>query len=187
MSVRTGIAMNTILLAPHNDDEALWASYIIQQNKPVVYIVTDSYIQFERGDKITKEQRIEETKNAMEILGVDVKFLHTPDKSIDCHCLDGIKDLNPDIVYAPYPESGGNTHHNIVGEIAKDIWGDRVVFYSTYTKDRPYPQGESIKFSKEEYEHKIAALDCYKSQLGMSNKYYFDQMKWRDECIIPIK
>ena len=39
-----------IFLAPHNDDETLFAAYTLMRYKPFVIIVTDSFIQPERGD-----------------------------------------------------------------------------------------------------------------------------------------
>ena len=42
--------MVSLFLAPHNDDEALFGAYIIQTYKPLVVILTDSYIQYERGE-----------------------------------------------------------------------------------------------------------------------------------------
>lgn len=178
--------MNTksLLLAPHNDDEALFASYIILKHKPLVCVVTDSYRQELRGDAITKEQRISETEMAMDILDADVKFLHIPDNAIGDDALDALDDF--EVVYAPQPEFGGNPDHNKIGELAKNKWKN-VIFYSTYTAQRPYPHGEPIPYTDEMYKLKMMALDSYQSQLNMSNKYYFDMMRKMPECLIPTR
>jgi len=179
--VKYGSVMNTkLLISPHNDDESLYASYIIQKEQPLVCVVTDSYRQSLRGEPITKEQRIMETEMAMDMLGVKVVFLHIPDNNITDDCLDTLGDF--ETVYAPLPEDGGNKDHNKIGELARKKWKN-VIFYSTYTKDRPYPDGEPVQYTKEMYKNKMMALDCYQSQLNMSNKFYFDKMRDRDECI----
>ena len=65
--------MKSIFLAPHNDDEALFGSFTIIREKPLVVIITDSWIQPNRGEKgCDAETRWNETKKAMEILGAPV-------------------------------------------------------------------------------------------------------------------
>ena len=70
-----------ILISPHNDDETLFCSWTILREKPLVVIVTDSARQASKG--ITAEQRRAETKAAMDILGVEVRFLGIPDNKLE--------------------------------------------------------------------------------------------------------
>ena len=172
--------MKTILLSPHNDDESLFTSYIILREKPLVIIVTDGYIQMKRGhETITPELRKLETIHAMEILGANVEFLGISDLSLECEDLkEKLYNLNPDIVYAPYPNSV-NEQHNLVGNVAYELWGKRVKFYSTYTKQKEYtketlaPKGDiEIKPTAEEMELKNRALDCYESQIRLCNLHF---------------
>ena len=155
-----------LFLSPHNDDEVLFGAYTIMREKPLVVIVTDSYIQQERGDKATTEQRIEETKEAMKILGAEVEFLHIPDKSFTKKEL--VRALFPykaKTVYAPAIEEGGNWIHCAVGRVADGIFPN-VQHYNTYVAGNDKTQGSILIYpTKEEKELKRKALRCYKSQL----------------------
>jgi LmbE family N-acetylglucosaminyl deacetylase len=177
----------SMFISTHNDDETLFGAYTIMREKPLVVIVTDSYKQELRGHAISKEERIEETKKAMKILGADVIFLHCPDHQLNEHVLDQFKNLPIQKVYSPHPEEYGNPDHNFVGNLCRQIWQNEdteLVEYSTYTSQRTCPDGVPIIPTEEEQKLKMKALDCYKSQLGMSNKYYFDEMRKKPECII---
>ena len=66
--------IDSIILCPHNDDEALFcSSLIIRYNIPVI-IVFDSFVQEKRNKLITKEIRRKESENAMKILGGGLMF-----------------------------------------------------------------------------------------------------------------
>lgn len=158
-----------IFLSPHNDDESLFGCYTILREKPLVVIVTDSYIEQERGDKATTEQRIEESKKACKLMGVEVEFLHIPDKSLNpdnlAQALIQLKDkYNPDLVYAPAIEIDGNNQHNLIGSMASQLFN--TVHYMTYTLHTTKSIGTEIIIPTEE-EKKIKAecLKCYPSQL----------------------
>ena len=90
------------------------------------------------------------------------------------------------MVWSPAWEENGNKDHNFIAKLVEQNW-QNAKYYSTYTADRPYPTGEPIIPTEEEKKLKMMALDCYQSQLNMSNKYYFDQMRWRPECITPTQ
>lgn len=164
-----------IFLAPHNDDEVLFGAYTLLSAKPLVIICTDSYIQLDRGDNVTKEERIEETKKAMDILGIDVEFLHIPDNQITEELLEEkLKNYKADIVFAPAIEDGGNPIHNMVGKIAKKLFNTR--HYMTYTKDNTKTKGSIMIYpNEEEKELKQKALSCYPSQMKISTtRPFFD-------------
>lgn len=168
-----------LFLAPHNDDETLFGSYIIQVYKPLVIVVTDSYIQYERGEKdCSAENRIEESKKACAILGANVKFLHIPDKSDDIFLLQEMKrqiDRHEDgVVFAPAVEEGGNFQHNLVGQFAKDNF-QNVRSYYTYTRQRDWPEGPVKVAATDDMKlKKLAALHCYTSQWNNVCKMYFE-------------
>jgi len=173
--------MKKILLSPHNDDEALFTSYIILREKPLVIIVTDGYIQMKRGhETITPELRKNETLCAMKILGVkEIEFLGISDLTLNYENLK--KELikfNPEIIYAPYQNSV-NEQHNLVGNVAYELWGEKVKFYSTYIKQKEYtketlaPIGDiEIKPTQVEMELKNKALDCYQSQIRLCDLHF---------------
>ena len=179
-----------LFLAPHNDDEALFGAYIIQTYKPLVLVVTDSYIQYERGEKAcSAEARIAETKAAMTVLGAEVEFLHLPDKSLNAAELrtalmrfivsEKRFDFNgdyraPEMTFAPVVEEGGNWAHNVVGEVAGQMFS-RLQSYYTYTNKRDYPQGEvRVPATDEMHRKKLEALRCYKSQWANCCRLYFE-------------
>ena len=58
-----------LFLSPHPDDETLFGAFTLMREKPLVVIITDSYIQQNRGENITPQQRFQESVNAMKILG----------------------------------------------------------------------------------------------------------------------
>ena len=161
-----------LLLSPHNDDETLFTSFTILRERPLVVFLTDSFIQLNRGDGITAEERNKESKQAMEVLNCDYIFANLRDDLLSRDVLrDYFKELvkfNPDKVYAPKPYLNGNEHHNMVGEIAEKMFGDKVVFYATYTKDNLYTTGKTeIKPTNKELILKRQALQCYRSQLSL--------------------
>jgi len=176
-----------MFLAPHNDDEALFGAFTIMREKPLVVIATDSYVQQLRGDGITAEQRRLETKRAMEKLGVESYFLGIPDSKCTKELLiDRLKTApekirNAKLIFAPMIE-GGNKIHDIVGEVAEEVF-DNVLHYSTYTKTRPYPEGDiEVKPTQKEQELKIEILEEYSTQKNHKyNKIYFQLAKKRNE------
>lgn len=157
-----------ILLSPHNDDETLFAAYTLMREKPLVIICTDGFIQGQRGDPITAEQRRRETLAAMEILGCSVMFLGIPDTHITEDGLSyHLKGLKRDLtIYAPAIQ-GGNWQHDLVGKFADKMF-DNVIHYTTYTKTILWTQGKTeIVPTQEEIEIKNRALDCYQSQINL--------------------
>jgi LmbE family N-acetylglucosaminyl deacetylase len=175
-----------LLLAPHSDDESLFASYIIQKFKPLVLIITDAY---KHEAKYGKEDGIlvrrKESEEAMKILGVDIEFLGIPDNALYLdNLIVNLEDYKiKGKVFAPALQ-GGHTDHDIVSLATKEVWGDRVVYYATYTKESLEPKGDiPIIPTKKEEEKKAAALACYKSQLKV-NKHHFDAVRGKPEYYI---
>ena len=162
------IVNSKLFIAPHNDDEVLFGAYTIMREKPLVLIVTDSYIQQERGDKATTEQRIAETKEAMKLLGVEVEFLHIPDKSFtEDKLIEKLVNYEAETVYAPAVEKGGNWIHNAVGKVVSSMFWN-VKRYNTYVSGNDKTQGNILIIpTREEKELKRKALACYKSQLSI--------------------
>ena len=105
-----------LLLAPHNDDESLFAAYTILRHQPLVVVVTSSWVQFNRGDNITCEQRDEESRRALEVLESPVLFLGIRDDTITEDLLmQGLQAFPKDAqVWAPSIQ-GGHVHHDLVG------------------------------------------------------------------------
>lgn len=160
----------TILLSPHDDDNALFASFTCMREKPLVVIVFGSYIQPNRGEiGCSFEERWKETKEACALL--DVPCLHLnlrDDTATENDMKEALKKLSGfDKVYAPAIQ-GGNIHHDMVGRYAKELF-DNVVFYPTYTKTELWTKGDKeIIPTREEAELKNKVLECYQSQLRIN-------------------
>ncbi len=172
--------MKTLFIAPHNDDEALFGAYIIQIYKPLVVVLTDSYIQYERGEKqCHKDIRTAESVGAMKVLGAEVEFCHVPDKNFNVTLCEmallkyATKLSIPqsagegyDMVFSPSPIEGGNWMHDITGQVADKLFPGVSYHYSTYTKTREYPEGHTLICPTEEMKQKkLAAINCYQSQM----------------------
>ena len=175
--------IKNLLLAPHSDDEALFASYIILKFKPLVVVVTDATKhQAKFGDWSGILARRKETEAAMKIFGVDVEFLGIPDNAL---YLDNLVVNLEDYevtgkIFAPALQ-GGHADHDTVALAADKVWEDQVTYYSTYTKDNLTPEGGlAIIPSKQEEELKNKALECYVSQLKI-NKPHFDAVRGKPE------
>lgn len=176
-----------LLLAPHNDDEALFASFICLREKPTIVIITDSYKQFNRGETgITAEIRKTESNSAATILGCPIKFLGIPDTNLEWSRLCALLQEYPKdtIVYAPAIQ-GGNRQHDLVGYAALKCF-KTVYQYTTYTKSSLYTTGEiEIVPTKEELRVKEEALLSFKSQIAYtSTQSHFDAVRGKSEWLI---
>lgn len=171
-----------ILLAPHEDDESLFASFIIQRVKPLVVLVTDGVTHEKYG--VTLYDRRKETLAAMSILETDVIFLGIRDIELEMQELVfRLRGLNPRHVFAPATLEGGNPQHNLVGETARHLWYGRTLYYDTYRIKDLRPQGDiEIVPTKKERALKELALNCYHSQLRL-NRAHFDAVKGTSEYL----
>lgn len=181
-----------IFLSPHNDDEALFGSYIIQRSKPLVIVCFDG-TQHEEKFGITVKERQAESEAACKAMGVKVQFLEIPDNLSDeesrvllyqklMRVLPfqiGWEDIAT--IFVP-SETGGNRHHDIVSRVLRD--GDGLMYYSTYTKEDngPVPGEMAINPTESEKEMKEFALSCYPSQHKI-NPQFFESVKNKPEYL----
>jgi LmbE family N-acetylglucosaminyl deacetylase len=178
-----------LLISPHDDDQHLFASFTCIRERPLVVVVTDSYIQPNRGEKgCSAEERHEESRRACEITGCPLITLGLRDDRLleedvraAFHKFFGFK-----VVYAPTVQ-GGNWQHDLIGRIAREVWGASCIGYPTYTKTELYTTGtEEIRPTAEENSMKNRALDCYVSQLRLgSTAPHFAAVRNRSEWLIP--
>ncbi len=148
-----------ILLAPHADDETLFAAYTLLREKPLVVLCRTGAPR--HGSFVT---RLAEFAAAMEILDCPwFTIAHEHADEDDLLELD-LRQFDPDHVYAPLPEPDGNDDHNLVGETAARLWPGQVTFYSTYTPGARTTQGEAVPFDPSWPALKRKALACYQSQ-----------------------
>lgn len=152
-----------LLLAPHFDDESLFAAFICLRERPLVAFCFDGAPR--HGDF---DLRYGEACEAMRMLGCDWLALRaTPDTLAEV-LAERFDDVEQ--VWAPLPELGGNSEHNVVGEVAAGLWPDRISFFTTYTDDGRTVTGDRVTPDDGWETRKRLALACYRSQyqlLGM--------------------
>jgi LmbE family N-acetylglucosaminyl deacetylase len=151
-----------LLIAPHPDDETLFAAYTIMAEKPLVAVFNFK----------NRTDRNEESVAAMKFLGAKVVFI------------DSIHELGYDFesVYAPALQ-GGHPWHDAVCKMAIERYGERVIYYATYERGNLQPYGRFLVNADAEMKNKKhLALLCYKSQrveypwhfeLENKNEYFF--------------
>lgn len=172
-----------VALIPHQDDEHLFLSYTLQREKPLVIVITDSHIQFERGDGITARQRRRESQAAAKLIGYPLLFAGLSDARMTGialkYFLEGLTGFEK--VYAPAIQ-GGNVQHDMIGVVAQEVFPD-VVQYTTYTKTELWTKGSiEIVPTQEEIDLKNKALDCYQSQIQLpSTAPHFEAVRNKSE------
>lgn len=185
----------SLLLSPHDDDSALFASGVCLRERPTVVIVTDSWVQPLRGEiGCSASERAEESRRAHAVLGCPVVRLGLRD---DClrdaeeivtavrHALA----LSPEtIVYAPALE-GGHYQHDLAARAARMLVpAAQVRSYHTYARPigggpaNLYPVGTTeVVLTPEEQATKVAALRCYESQVRINLPHFLavrDRSEW---------
>ena len=157
---RMGQGKRSLVLSPHNDDAVLFGAFTILREKPLVLTILDSAKQ---GNAY---QRRTEDLEAMTVLDAQIEFLGVSDANPDWALLERLLfDFGqPEMVYAPCPEEGGNKDHNAIGEMAGRIF-QNVTYYMTYTKSGR-SVGVPVPYEPEWVGLKLRALACYESQIG---------------------
>jgi len=183
--------VNAVLLAPHNDDETLFASYLILRYRPKVIVCLRSERMLQPGYPggplaCAPVYREGETWKALLELGhmgrlplnehnqffEQWKFsdeLREPDASLDLGTAIGETVVAYDLIIYPAWEDGGNEQHNIVAdavEAALRIAARRSVAYLTYTADGRSREGREMPFEPDWPARKLRALACYGSQIA---------------------
>lgn len=149
--------MSAVLVAPHADDESLFACYQLIRLRAKVLVCLDSGL-----------TRCREMEDAMDVLGRDWAMLRVPEKTpnwIDVR--EGIASemRQATTVIAPAFEDGGHEHHNQVARIVDSFGHPHVIRYRTYVRGQGRSTG-GIQVVADGFERdlKLAALQCYQSQ-----------------------
>jgi LmbE family N-acetylglucosaminyl deacetylase len=151
-----------LFLSPHNDDAVLFGSFTLLREEPTVAVVFES-----RKQGPNAETRRQEDRAALEVLGVTPLFLNLPDdQPVEWDRLIlALQAFSAAIeVYAPLPEELGHPQHNAVGRAAREVFGDRVRYYMTYTREGK-SKGVLVDYLPEWAFKKLKALACYESQI----------------------
>lgn len=179
---------HSLLLSPHDDDNALFASFICLREKPLIIICTDAYIQDQRGEiNCDHETRANETKEACKILGCPVIRLGIRDDAFTEEAL--VKALRGfsgfDKIYAPALQ-GGNPQHDIVSRACTGVFKERLRYYTTYSRQELWTTGkEEVIPTWDELNTKYKALECYKSQINLpATAPHFEAILGKSEWLI---
>lgn len=165
--------VKTVLLAPHHDDETLFAAFLAIRHQADLVVCFRGDQQAKRGLPITALDRERETDAAWRILRPGGSWHQWPfsDAAPAWAALEervaALAD-EYDHVIAPCPEAGGHEQHNRVGEIARRHFGrSRATLYLTYRRG----ESRSRWGTEVEPQHpdwialKLRALACYESQI----------------------
>lgn len=173
-----------LFLAPHNDDEALFGAFTLLRERPLVVVVTDSYVQWNRGDGITADQRWSETEAACDILGCACLRLGLRDDDLnyDDVCKALTRFAGFECVYSPALQHG-HPHHDMVCLAARDIFPIRREYCTYSATSRSYANdgARQVKPNAEERDLKQIALAAYVSQYPRSGHHFqavADQPEW---------
>ncbi len=154
-----------LLLAPHSDDETLFAAYVQLGEQPLVVVCLKGRRARHLPANGTREA---ESRASALLLGTEVAFVDSPCDPPDWRRveleLERVDD--PDHVYAPLPELDGAPQHNAVGNLAVGLYGpERVTFYATYTLHSGRSQvGAQVLELGGWRTRKLQALSCFRSQ-----------------------
>lgn len=166
-------------LSPHNDDEVLFGSFTLLRHRPHVVVCFRSQRQEDLYD-ILAYTREQETGRALRVLGMEsweqLEILDT-DQRRRAYLMASLKRLDvrhaPEIVWAPEYETGGHDDHNIVSDIATQVFGTRVRYYLTYVRGKGRTIGTEVPHDPGWVPLKLRALAEYASQATHPSTCYW--------------
>jgi LmbE family N-acetylglucosaminyl deacetylase len=154
------------LFAPHSDDEALFASFIVLRYRPRVVICFPS-----AGDYGDTSVREAETREAMLMLGAGgVEQWNGWEIEHQMRAYDAR--VHPIRVWAP-DALASHPDHQIVALAALNVFGDRVSTYHTYIDGEKVRSDRPIPFELPWIAQKLRALSRYQSQLTHPRAHAF--------------
>lgn len=184
--------MTSLFLAPHHDDECLFGSFLILAHEPDVVVCLRGDAQKAlHGFNVTHAEREKETMAALAVLGVEnwsqwsISDIR-PNEADVRHMMETVARRSYDTVFAPVVEEDGNLHHNLIGALADEVFGDAVTHYFTYTNGRgrsgrDHPDAVEVPYENEWIARKLCAMTKYTSQLRLdSTAHHFTEglMEW---------
>lgn len=163
-----------LLLAPHNDDECLWASFTILRHQPHVIVCLKSVLQEQRGGPWAGLREME-TSRALWWLGAPTwEQWQFPDAAPDWAAITirliEIRETTPsiEVIFAPAIEENGHEHHTEIGALADRVFGEEnVVHYATYRRGYGRTKTNNpVSFEPQWVMRKLRAMSCYESQFS---------------------
>jgi len=165
----------TLLIAPHADDETLFASYLAQRYGAHVLVVYD-------------EGRDVELEHATTWLGcvpmqLPVEKGAHPD--VVASYLRGYVSGDYDRFIIPDVEEYGHEEHNLVGSLAVELIpiDAEVIRYRTYSPRGTRSHGTPVVPERPEWiARKLAAMSCYRTQIEdvSTRPWFYDLLDMRE-------
>jgi LmbE family N-acetylglucosaminyl deacetylase len=155
-----------LLFSPHNDDEAIFASYVIAREHPLVVVCFRGAAHYGAANL-----RAEESRRACAILGASFEQWDARVyEALIARMRDFDRERRPDRVWAP-DEFTSHTDHIVVSCAAREVFRGRLTTYCTYaigvdgapkkvTSARP-----SLPAEPQHVLLKLRAMACYESQI----------------------
>lgn len=183
-----------VLLAPHNDDETLFAAYTLQREKPHVVVCT-------RGRDYRRREQ--ETRRAVQHLTGEQDYEQwrydwwAPRWEWIAGAIESLT-ADYDNVWAPAPLGERNGHepgtnpkpgfgvlqHDRIGELAVAAFGPtRTRYYCLYTRWHGRDErGTLVEPTGEEVARKLLALAAYQSQAEdeATRPWFYDRLDMRE-------
>lgn len=167
--------MGALLLAPHADDETLFAFYTMLRDDAYVLVCLDS-----------GHDRRQELKAAMKVANREWGYIEVPETAPDWNFVsDSIREVAKDhsTLIAPAYIGGGHEHHNEIAMIAATL-GLPTTWYHTYVRGQGRTAwGQAIIGSGAEMELKRRAMDCYASQIADPKTKPWFETGWAIEYV----
>jgi LmbE family N-acetylglucosaminyl deacetylase len=171
----------TLLIAPHADDETLFASYLAQRHAAHVCVVYD-------------EGREIELNHATTWLGCSYHQMPIPkgtDEDTVEAFLIGLRDPagqeDWDRAIVPAVERQGHEEHNLVGRLCLTVFSDiEIIRYRTYAPRGARSHGSYgtlVTPDRPEWiARKLAALSCYRTQIedAATRPWFYDLLDMRE-------
>lgn len=179
-----------LLLAPHGDDETLFAAYTCMRYGKRMHII----ICTQEADPKMRGVRSLETSRAISLfkcsfhewpMSADKPDWEKAKEWLAAWASKSLFATRIESVYAPAIEVEGHEQHNAVGLLAQDVFGSDVVTpYLTYA-----PRGQRSQYGVEvmppsahEIALKLRALSCYESQMTnpLTRPWFFELLDLRE-------
>lgn len=185
--------MKGLLLAPHNDDETLFAGHLVADLGLDVVVVLRSVVQGAAGAWQTRES---ESRRAVWQLrgepaaGCFEQWAFSDARpywqAIHAAIRGRVDDAGYTHLYAPAVEpDGGHDHHDQIGRIAERVAAElnvALIRYHTYVNGRSRTEGvHRVDPSPEAIRRKLLALACYESQHALwatAHHFIACQQEW---------
>ena len=144
------------------------------------------------ADPSVRQRRSLETTRAIEILGCSHHEWQMPANKMDwvqarmwMQSWDSTSLVasTPDRVYAPAYHAEGHDHHNRIAQMADEIFGEKLIPYTTYAPRGVRQIGtQEVVPTAGEISRKLQALACYQSQIEhpSTRAWFFELLDLRE-------